>query len=72
MSSPKDYTVGWICAVHTEYVAAQMDRLYQSHVPHPLHNETSCGNDPSKLIIRPKTMIIIQLFTMGRLHQRIR
>jgi nucleoside phosphorylase len=23
MSSPKDYTVGWICAVHTEYVAAQ-------------------------------------------------
>jgi len=23
MSSPKDYTVGWICAVNTEYVAAQ-------------------------------------------------
>jgi nucleoside phosphorylase len=23
MSTPKDYTVGWICAVHTEYVAAQ-------------------------------------------------
>jgi nucleoside phosphorylase len=23
MSSSKDYTVGWICAVHTEYVAAQ-------------------------------------------------
>jgi nucleoside phosphorylase len=23
MSNPKDYTVGWICAVHTEYVAAQ-------------------------------------------------
>jgi hypothetical protein len=24
MSSPKEYTVGWICtAVHTEYVAAQ-------------------------------------------------
>jgi nucleoside phosphorylase len=23
MSSPKDYTVGWICAVHTEYVAAR-------------------------------------------------
>jgi nucleoside phosphorylase len=23
MSSPKDYTVGWICAVYTEYVAAQ-------------------------------------------------
>jgi hypothetical protein len=23
MSSPKDYTVGWICAIHTEYVAAQ-------------------------------------------------
>src|SRR5467141_108519 len=23
MSCPKEYTVGWICAVHTEYVAAQ-------------------------------------------------
>ena len=34
------------------------DRLYQSHVLHPLHDETSCarscGNDPSKLIIRPE------------------
>jgi hypothetical protein len=23
MSNPKDYTVGWICAISTEYVAAQ-------------------------------------------------
>ena len=23
MSNPKDYTVGWICAIVTEYVAAQ-------------------------------------------------
>lgn len=23
MSNPRDYTVGWICAIHTEYVAAQ-------------------------------------------------
>jgi nucleoside phosphorylase len=23
MSDPKNYTVGWICAIHTEYVAAQ-------------------------------------------------
>ena len=34
------------------------DRLYQSEVLHPLHNEASCarscGNDPSKLIIRPE------------------
>jgi nucleoside phosphorylase len=34
------------------------DRLYQSYVLHPLHNETSCtrscSDDPSKLIIRPK------------------
>jgi nucleoside phosphorylase len=24
MSNPQDYVVGWICAIHTEYVAAQM------------------------------------------------
>jgi nucleoside phosphorylase len=34
------------------------DRLYQSQVPHPLNNEASCtgscGNDASKLIIRPE------------------
>jgi nucleoside phosphorylase len=24
MSDPKNYTVGWICAIHTEYVAAQV------------------------------------------------
>ncbi|KAN0072586.1 hypothetical protein V8E54_009515 [Elaphomyces granulatus] len=34
------------------------NRLYQSEVLHPLCNETSCdgscGNDPSKLIIRPE------------------
>jgi nucleoside phosphorylase len=34
------------------------DKLYQSQVLHPLHNEAicanSCGNDPSKLIIRPE------------------
>ena len=23
MSNPQDYTVGWICAITTEYVAAQ-------------------------------------------------
>ncbi|KAL6904045.1 hypothetical protein GGI43DRAFT_432684 [Trichoderma evansii] len=23
MTNPRDYTVGWICAIHTEYVAAQ-------------------------------------------------
>ena len=23
MANPKDYTVGWICAISTEYVAAQ-------------------------------------------------
>ena len=23
MSNPKDYTIGWICAIKTEYVAAQ-------------------------------------------------
>jgi hypothetical protein len=23
MSNPEDYTVGWICAITTEYVAAQ-------------------------------------------------
>ncbi|OJJ79090.1 uncharacterized protein ASPGLDRAFT_1070745 [Aspergillus glaucus CBS 516.65] len=25
MSDPKDYTVGWICAISTEYVAAHED-----------------------------------------------
>ena len=24
MSNPKDYTIGWICAINTEYVAAQV------------------------------------------------
>ncbi len=24
MANPKDYTVGWICAISTEYVAAQV------------------------------------------------
>ena len=24
MSNPEDYTVGWICAIATEYVAAQV------------------------------------------------
>ena len=24
MSNPKDYTIGWICAIKTEYVAAQV------------------------------------------------
>ncbi|KAN0079531.1 hypothetical protein V8E54_004745 [Elaphomyces granulatus] len=36
----------------------ESDRLYQSQVPHPLNNEESCarscGNDASKLIIRPE------------------
>lgn len=30
MSNPKDYTVGWICAITTEYVAAQTF-LYEKH-----------------------------------------
>jgi len=30
MSNPKDYTVGWICAISTEYVAVQafLDKSY--------------------------------------------
>ena len=24
MSNPDEYTVGWLCALHTEYVAAQL------------------------------------------------
>jgi hypothetical protein len=32
MSNPQDYTVGWICALSTEYVAAQ-EFLNDKHAP---------------------------------------
>lgn len=47
MSDPKEYTVGWICAISTEYTAAQafLDEKHQA--PEPLsaadNNDYTCG-----------------------------
>jgi nucleoside phosphorylase len=43
MSNPIDYTVGWICAISTEYVAAQafLDEKYKG----PKHVSTNDNND---------------------------
>ncbi|KAL4946534.1 hypothetical protein BDV06DRAFT_233121 [Aspergillus oleicola] len=42
MSNPKDYTVGWICAITTEYVAAQafLDERHDRPAYLPPHNKT--------------------------------
>src|SRR5215475_15922686 len=42
MSDPKDYTVGWICAILTEYVAAQ-PFIDEQHEPVPV--STNDNND---------------------------
>ncbi|KAJ5819321.1 hypothetical protein N7474_004912 [Penicillium riverlandense] len=41
MSDPKNYTVGWICAITTEYVAAQafLDEQHEGPKYLPSHNE---------------------------------
>ncbi|KAL4895756.1 hypothetical protein BDV59DRAFT_191665 [Aspergillus ambiguus] len=41
MSDPKTYTVGWICAITTEYVAAQafLDEKHEGPDYLPLHNK---------------------------------
>jgi hypothetical protein len=43
MSNPNDYTVGWICAISTEYVAAQafLDEKHEG----PEHLSTNDNND---------------------------
>lgn len=43
MSNPNDYTVGWICAISTEYVAAQafLDEKHEG----PEHVSTNDNND---------------------------
>lgn len=47
MSDPKEYTIGWICAISTEFTAAQsfLDEKHQA--PDPLspadNNEYACG-----------------------------
>ncbi len=43
MSNPNDYTVGWICAISTEYVAAQafLDEKHEG----PGHLSTNNNND---------------------------
>ncbi|KAN0079520.1 hypothetical protein V8E54_004734 [Elaphomyces granulatus] len=38
MSNPKDYTVGWICAIVTEYVAAQAFLDIEHDRPEKLHS----------------------------------
>lgn len=43
MSSPQDYTVGWVCAIRTEYVAAQAF-LDETH-DRPEYVSTSDNND---------------------------
>ncbi|KAJ5306243.1 hypothetical protein PENANT_c182G09225 [Penicillium antarcticum] len=42
MSNPEDYTVGWICAITTEYVAAQafLDEKHDPLAYLPPHNKT--------------------------------
>jgi nucleoside phosphorylase len=42
MSNPEDYTVGWICAITTEYVAAQsfLDEKHDRPAYLPPHNKT--------------------------------
>ena len=42
MSNPEDYTVGWICAITTEYVAAQafLDEKHDPPAYLPPHNKT--------------------------------
>jgi nucleoside phosphorylase len=42
MSNPEDYTVGWICAIATEYVAAQafLDEKHDRPACLPPHNKT--------------------------------
>jgi nucleoside phosphorylase len=43
MPNPNDYTVGWICAISTEYVAAQvfLDKKHEG----PEHISTNGNND---------------------------
>jgi hypothetical protein len=47
MSDPRKYTVGWICAVATEYVAAQefLDEEHDGpeHLPPPVRNDYALG-----------------------------
>jgi hypothetical protein len=42
MSNPEDYTVGWIYAITTEYVAAQafLDEKHDRPAYLPPHNKT--------------------------------
>lgn len=42
MSDPKEYTVGWICAITTEYVAAQvfLDEKHDYPDYHPRHKKS--------------------------------
>jgi nucleoside phosphorylase len=43
MSSPEDYTVGWICAIEAEYLAAQLclDETHPSLICRPSPNDTN-------------------------------
>jgi nucleoside phosphorylase len=43
MTNPKDYTIGWVCAIHTEYVAAQafLDERHEG----PDHVSPNDNND---------------------------
>ncbi len=47
MSNPSDYTVGWICAISTEYVAAQafLDERHEGpeHVSRNDNNDYTLG-----------------------------
>lgn len=47
MPNPKQYTVGWICAISTEYTAAQAFLDERHETPEPLtpadNNDYACG-----------------------------
>lgn len=47
MSDPKSYTIGWICALTTEYVAAQcfLDERHPDPNPELFHNAKANKND---------------------------
>jgi hypothetical protein len=47
MSNPEDYTVGWICAIATEYVAAQafLDREHDRSEEYSISSAATVAKD---------------------------
>jgi ankyrin repeat protein/nucleoside phosphorylase len=59
MSNPHDYTVGWICAIPTEYVAAQA--FLQHKHPRPTHVSPHDNNDYTLGDIKNHNVVIAVL-----------